>query len=358
MLTLRSLSREHIKPSAHCAWQKYYYVGNSNLMSREKYVYNESTLRYEKVEKNFRSRFYKGLGMLSAVFLTSLILFTLAYLYLPTPKEKSLERDIAQMEFYYNDLAAQYEDLAVQIDEIQSKDAEIHRVVFGLDPIDESVWNGGTGGRESIVRLRNNEDANELLQQTIDKVEKLKQKIFIQNTSLDTLSRIASLHEDRLASIPSIKPIQEDKLKRKVRHMSGYGMRIHPIHKVKKMHEGIDFTAPRGTPIQATGNGIVKKIENRRNGYGKSILIDHGYGFSTLYGHLSVISVKKGQRVLKGEEIGKVGSTGTSTAPHCHYEVRINDEPVNPIDYCLDGLTPEEYKLLVKMAQEENQSFD
>ena len=327
-------------------------------MRREKYVYNESTLRYEKVELKFKQKLFKSLGLFSALIMTSLIIFTLAYLYLPTPKEKSLERDIAQMEYYFSDLATQYDELTKEIDALQSKDAEVHRVVFGMDPIDEAVWNGGIGGRENIVLLRSNEDANSLLQSTIEKVDKLRQKIAIQNLSLDSLSQIAHRHEDRLASIPSIKPVQEDKLKRKVRHLSGYGMRIHPIHKVKKMHHGIDFTAPRGTPIQATGNGIVAKVENRRNGYGKSIVIDHGYGFTTLYAHLDDISVKKGQKVTKGEEIGKVGSSGTSTAPHCHYEVRIHNVAVNPIEYCLDGLTPEEYQELVTLAQVENQSFD
>ncbi len=327
-------------------------------MSKEKYVYNESTLRYEKVELSFKKRMYHTMGYVSAVVFTSLILFVLAYLYLPTPKEKSLERDISQMEFYYNDLADQYDALNAEIDQLQDKEAGVHRVVFGLDPIDESVWNGGIGGRENIIRLRNNMDADSLLSATLTKLDKLKRKISIQSASLDTLANIAHVHEDRLASIPSIKPIQEDKLKRKVRHMSGYGMRIHPVHKVKKMHKGIDFTAPKGTKIQATGNGVVKKVEKRRTGYGTSILIDHGYGFTTLYGHLSESKVKKGQQVSKGEVIGLVGSTGTSTAPHCHYEVRINNNPVDPIDYCLDGLTPEEYQLLVNMALEENQSFD
>ncbi len=295
---------------------------------------------------------------MSAVLFTALILFVLAYLYLPTPKEKSLERDISQMEFYYNDLAEQYDELNSEIDKLQDKEAGVHRIVFGLEPIDESVWNGGIGGRDNIIRLRNNMDADSLLSATLTKLDKLKRKISIQSSSLDTLAKIAHVHEDRLASIPSIKPIQEDKLKRKVRHLSGYGMRIHPVHKVKKMHHGIDFTAPKGTAIQATGNGVVKKIEKRRTGYGTSILIDHGYGFTTLYGHLSESKVKKGQRVAKGEIIGLVGSTGTSTAPHCHYEVRINNKSVDPIDYCLDGLTPEEYQLLVNMALEENQSFD
>ena len=301
---------------------------------------------------------FKAMGYLSAVVFTSLIIFVLAYLYLPTPKEKSLERDISQMEFYYNDLAEQYDALTNEIDKLQDKEAGVHRVVFGLDPIDESVWNGGIGGRDNIIRLRNNMDADSLLSATLTKLDKLKRKISIQSASLDTLANIAHVHEDRLASIPSIKPIQEDKLKRKVRHLSGYGMRIHPVHKVKKMHHGIDFTAPKGTKIQATGNGIVKKVEKRRTGYGTSIVIDHGYGFTTLYGHLSKSMVKKGQQVSKGEVIGLVGSTGTSTAPHCHYEVRINNSSVDPIDYCLDGLTPEEYQLLVNMATEENQSFD
>ena len=321
-------------------------------------MYNESTLQYEKVELSVKQKLYRGLGYLSTVLFTSLVLFVLAYLYLPTPKEKSLERDIAQMEYYYEDLANQYDDLTSEIDKIQKKEAEVHRVVFGVDPIDESVWNGGTGGRESIIRLRNNMEADALLSETLTKVEKLKRKIGIQNSSLDTLINIATEHELRLASIPSIKPVQEDKLKRKVHHLSGFGMRIHPIHKVRKLHEGIDFTAPTGTRIQATGNGVVKRVENRRNGYGKNILIDHGYGFTTLYAHLSEVTVKKGQKVVKGEHIGYVGSTGTSTAPHCHYEVRINGTAVNPIDYCLDGLTPEEYADLVERAQEENQSFD
>lgn len=327
-------------------------------MSREMYVFNHSTLQYEKVEQPLKQRVYQGLRFLSAVVFTALILFVFAYFNLPTPKEKALNRDISQMQFYIGDLQTQYEDLAVVLDDLQKKDAEVHRVVFGMDPIDDAVWEGGIGGRKNIVRLGNQANANELLSSTFQVVERLKQKMGIQEASLEELLRVASTQEDKLASIPSIKPIQEDKLKRQVRHMSGYGMRIHPVHKVRKMHHGIDFTAPRGTPIQATGNGMVQKIVTSKHGYGNSIVIDHGYGYTTLYGHLSEIDVKKGDKVVKGQRIGQVGSTGTSTAPHCHYEVRINNLPVNPIDYCLDGLTPEEYNILVHKASEENQSFD
>ncbi len=327
-------------------------------MSREMYVFNHSSLTYEKVETTLQQRIIKGLRYISAVFFTALLLFVFAYFNLPTPKEKALERDIAQLQYFVNDLETQYQDLSSALDEIQKKDAEVHRVVFGLDPIDQAVWEGGVGGRQRLTRMVNQVSANEALEQAFEKVEKLKQKVNIQNSSLNELLSVASTQEDKLASVPSIKPIQEDKLKRKVRHMSGYGMRIHPVHKVRKMHHGIDFTAPRGTPIQATGNGVVSKIEKRRYGYGNSILIDHGYGYTSLYGHLSQIDVKEGERVVKGQKIGTVGSTGTSTAPHCHYEVRINNIPVNPIDYCLDGLSPEEYLLLVQKASEENQSFD
>ena len=141
-------------------------------------------------------------------------------------------------------------------------------------------------------------------------------------------------------------------------YLSGYGIRLHPVHKIKKFHKGIDFTAPRGTAIQATGNGVIQRVENRKNGYGRNVIIDHGFGYTTLYAHMQDVDVEVGDTVTKGQKIGTIGSSGTSTAPHLHYEVRINNRPVNPIDYCMDGLTPEEYKELVIRASIENQSFD
>jgi hypothetical protein len=327
-------------------------------MNREKYVFNPSTLQYEKVERTLREKLIKVSGFLVVVFLTSIFLFSVAYTYFPTPKERALAREMAQMEFYYNDLSEQYTSLTTDIDALQKKDAEVHRAVFGLDPLDNAVWEGGTGGRESLVRLANNNDANQVLNQILDKADKLKRKVQIQTSSLNELIDVASTNEDKLASIPSIKPVQEDKLKRKVRHLSGFGRRIHPVHKVRKMHHGIDFTAPAGTPIQATGNGVVERVEKRKTGYGRNIIINHGYGYKTLYAHLSSVEVNKGDRVMKGQRIGTVGSTGTSTAPHCHYEVRVNNVPVNPINYVMDGLSPEEYEDLVARAQEENQSLD
>lgn len=327
-------------------------------MKKLKYVFNEQTLQYEKVEVSFKERILKGIGLTTSIIFTSLVLTLIVSQFFPTVTEKALNREISQMEFHFTKLSEEYTDLTSQIDQLQQKDADIHRVIFGMEPIDRALWEGGTGGSENLVQLYNNKSANEVLGELITKAEKLKRKIQMQAISLDTIMTLAVAHENKLASIPSIKPVQEDILKRKIRYLSGYGWRIHPVHKVKKFHKGIDFTAPRGTPIQSTGDGVVIRVQNKRTGYGKNIIIDHGYGFETLYAHMQDVEVKQGQKVKKGQRIGTIGSSGTSTAPHLHYEIRINDRSINPIDYVLDGLTPDEYSELVHRAEEENQSFD
>ncbi|MEK7254419.1 MAG: M23 family metallopeptidase, partial [Bacteroidota bacterium] len=198
----------------------------------------------------------------------------------------------------------------------------------------------------------------DLMAQLRQKVDKLKRQMVLQSHSLDDIEKMAKNKEKMLASIPSIKPVRVDKLNQRFELLSGFGYRLHPIHKIRKMHAGIDFSAPQGTPIQSTGDGVVREVERKRGGYGLHVVIDHGYGYQTLYGHMSKTDVRVGQRIKKGQTIGKVGSTGTSTAPHCHYEVHYKGKPVNPIDYVLDGLTPKQYQELVKLAELDNQSFD
>ena len=190
-----------------------------------------------------------------------------------------------------------------------------------------------------------------------ERVDKLSRQMDIQSHSLDTILRMANEKETMLASLPSIKPVRIDKLARGLNLLSGFGMRIHPIYKVPKMHTGIDFTAPAGTPIQATGEGKVIRAD-RGNGYGNHVIIDHGYGYQTLYAHMSRIDVKVGQEVKRGQSIGLVGSSGTSTAPHCHYEVIFKGQKIDPINYVTDGLTPAEYEQLRKAAISANQSMD
>ena len=327
-------------------------------MSKIKYVYNPQTLQFEPHNPPLKSKLTRLGGFISMLIVTCVGFYIIANNYFPTPQEKALEREIDQMQYTYNTLIEDFNVLAQDVEKLHQKDSEVHRVIFGIDPMDEGIWECGIGGVDRYKDYRSLRESGELITESLSKVDKIKRKVDLQNRSLDTLFRLALEKEKRLASIPSIKPVVEDALKRKMRNLSGYGIRLHPVHKVKKLHTGIDFTAPRGTAIQATGNGTVIRVENRKSGYGKNVVIDHGYGFTSLYAHMQKVLVKKGQKVVKGQQIGEVGSTGTSTAPHCHYEVRINGKAVNPIDYCLDGLSPEEYKELVEKASIENQSFD
>lgn len=328
-------------------------------MKKHKYVYNPKTLQYEPYQLTTGDKVQRGLGLLSLIGFCSFAIFALAYYYFPTPKEQQLVQELEQANYHIENMSEDFSSIAEEVEHLQMKDAEVHRMIFGIDPIDEAVWDGGVGGHRRYKSvITDGGVSSEMIEGTLTEVDKLKRKVALQRESLDTLFQLAIAKEKRLASIPSIKPVREDRLKRKLRNLSGYGMRLHPVHKVKKFHKGIDFTAPRGTDIISTGNGKVIRVEKRRRGYGKNIIIDHGYGYTTLYAHLSQIDVKKGDTITKGQVIGKVGNTGTSTASHLHYEVRIDGKAVNPINYCMDGLSLEEYRELVDMAAVANQSFD
>ena len=328
-------------------------------MSQQKYVYNRQTLQYEKFKKPVLQRIQNTVLIILGLLFGSFVMQYVLGVYFPTANEQKLVRELNQLSYRYAVLNDKTDIMEDMLTEVQKRDREVHRLMFGMDPIDEDIWNGGVGGHDRFDDLVDyNAGTTQLIKRTQDRVDRLQHQLTIQTRSLDTLYTLASEKEKMLSSIPSIKPVQESKLKSSMRMMSGYGWRIHPVHKVKKMHKGIDFTAPKGTPIQATGDGIVKQVKNKRRGYGKHVIIDHGYGYTTLYAHMKTIDVRPGQRVKKGQKIGLIGSTGTSTAPHLHYEVRFKGRSVNPIHYCMDGLSPEEYEELVDRASIQNQSFD
>ncbi len=326
-------------------------------MSKEKFVYNTQTLRYEKVEESFSSKLARAFGFICAAVVTAFLFTIVIYNYFPSPKERVLTSELNQMTDQYEKLLTEMTQVNQELDHLLEKDAYAYRMVFGMDPIDEGVIEGGVGGHDEFGNFRGL-DNGEVIIDAKRKVRKLKHQMVMQSKSLDTIIALSKEKENRLASIPSIKPVNQDRLARDVRHLSGFGYRIHPVYKTRKMHEGIDFTAPTGTPVQATGDGIIKRVEKKSTGYGYNVVIDHGYGYETLYAHFSKIAVKKGEKVKRGQKIGEVGSTGTSTAPHCHYEVKYKGAKVNPIDFVLDGLTPTEYSALVKAASSINQSFD
>jgi murein DD-endopeptidase MepM/ murein hydrolase activator NlpD len=268
-----------------------------------------------------------------------------------------MQREIDFLKSNYERVTADLDQMTKVLGNLQERDAYAHRMIFGMDPIDKNVWEGGVGGHDQYEQYRQFKNSGDMLASVHSKLDKLKRQMVLQSKSIDTVLTMAQEQEKMLASMPSIKPVRSDKLARNVRLLSGFGYRVHPIFKVPKMHWGIDFTAPRGTPIQATGAGRVVKAE-RSSSYGNYVVIDHGYGYETLYAHMSRIDVKRGDKVVRGEQIGLVGSTGRSTAPHCHYELTYKGKKVNPIYYCMDGLTPEEYQELVKAAETANQSLD
>ncbi len=327
-------------------------------MAGKKYVYNESTLTFEEYKTPGKFRLLTLAGYLCATVVTALLFFFLHNTYFPSQKELALMREIDQMKFQFESLNEQVDKMSGELSIIHERDAGIHRFMLGMEPIDDNVWSGGVGGADKYASLVKYPNTGELLIKTKEKVDKLMLQLKIQKNSLDTILANANAKANMIASIPSIKPVRIDLLKKNLNAMSGYGLRLHPVHKVVRLHAGIDFTAPEGTPVQATGDGKVVKAEHERIGYGNHVIIDHGYGYTSLYGHMLSYSVKVGDVVHKGQTIGYVGDTGTSTAPHLHYEVRYKGNAVDPVIYCMDDLTPVEYQQLVQRAGLENQSFD
>lgn len=328
-------------------------------MGKEKFVYNTQTLRYEKVEVTLKERILQFFGFFCAVVVSVILLSQFIWNYFPSPKEKALIQENHQLQAEIQNLNKELDNVGLVLQNLQERDAGVHRMLFGMDPIDQDVWEGGVGGHDRYPELdAYSKSSGSLLRSTKAKLDRLRRQVKLQSESLDTIISMAKDREKMFSSIPSIKPVRSDKLARSVRLLSGFGYRIHPIYKIPKMHYGIDFTAPHGTAIQATGDGKVVEVNKKARGYGHHVIIDHGYGYKTLYGHMSRIDVKVGEKVKKGQQIGLVGSTGTSTAPHCHYEVHYHGKKINPLDFCLDGLSPEEYQQLTKMAEVANQSFD
>ncbi len=327
-------------------------------MINKRYRYNPNSLSYDEVKMTWTSGIVKVLGFIVIVVLFSVTLLYVATDYINTPEEIALRNKLDEVNYKLESISGDLSSLTKEIETVHKRDVNVHRVILGMEPSDESLWNSGIGGHKKYKGMVNYSSTTRLAKETIEKAKELRRKVDLQNASLDTLEKLAIRRADRLASLPSIKPVREDKLKRKISYMSGFGYRDHPIYHINKFHKGIDLTCPAGTHIQATGNGVVEMVKRSKRGYGKHIVINHGYGYKTIYAHMSKIDVEQGDKVLRGQKIGLVGSTGASTAPHLHYEVRINGEPVDPINFIYDGMTTEEYAEFINKAKEQNQSLD
>jgi murein DD-endopeptidase MepM/ murein hydrolase activator NlpD len=324
---------------------------------KEKFVYNIHTLTYEKVVIPFKTRIWQAFGFFSVVLVTSFALLAVLYAVFPSPREEEYRREIQQMGYKYDQLNGQLDMMSKVLQNIQQRDAGVHRAVFGMDPIDQGIWMGGIGGHEAHPEIAAFKYGADIVASSLERVDLLSRQLALQSKSLDTIQELANNQQNMLASLPSVKPVREDKLQKSIGTLSGFGYRIHPVYKVRKFHAGLDFPARVGTAIQASGDGVVVEA-GWHSGYGNCIKISHGYGYETLYGHMNRMTVRPGERVKKGQKIGEVGDTGLSTAPHLHYEVHYKGNPINPINFCMDNLTPQEYQQMVNSANIANQSLD
>ena len=323
-------------------------------MPKAKYYFNTHSLKYERVIVPLRKQVLRVAGFLASAMVFSTVIVLIAYSYLDSPKEKQLKREISQLELQYEILQERMDEASLVLADLQNRDDNIYRVIFEADPIPATVRSAGYGGIDRYKSM-DGYQSSKLLIETTRKLDKLTKQMYVQSKSFDEIVALAEDKTELLASIPAIQPLSNKQLNRM---SSGFGYRIHPIYKTSIMHSGMDFTAPIGTPIYATGNGIVKLAEYNAGGYGNHVVISHGFGYETLYGHLNRIKVRPGQRVTRGDVIGELGNSGSSTGPHLHYEVIKSGNKVDPIRYFFNDLTPEEYDRLIQMATQSNQSFD
>ncbi|KPM31141.1 peptidase M23 [Croceitalea dokdonensis DOKDO 023] len=325
-------------------------------MSKVKYYYDPDTLSYRKIEAK-KSRKYRNLlffvlgaalfGFLGLIFLLNTNLIN-------TPRELSLQREVQNYELQFEILNKKMDQIENVLANIEDRDNNIYRLYFEANPIPEEQRKAGFGG---VNRYKSLEGFNnsEIIIDASKRLDVIQKQMVIQSKSLDEIAKLAEEKEKLLAAIPAIQPVRNEDLKRMA---SGYGWRTDPFTKARKKHWGMDFTAPRGTPIFATGDGEVTRADNNSSGYGKHIRIDHGYGYMSLYAHLSKYNVTKGQKVKRGDLIGFVGNTGRSEAPHLHYEVWKDKERINPINFYYGSLSPQEFENMLKYATQENQSLD
>jgi murein DD-endopeptidase MepM/ murein hydrolase activator NlpD len=320
-------------------------------MAKVKYYYDEDTLSYRKIAVKKSDYYRKILFSFLGVILIAFIGFIGFSQIITSPSERAQQRELENLKFHYELINKRLEESASILSQLQERDNNIYRSYFEANPIPEEQRKAGFGGVNRYKNLDGFDNSN-LIKNLTKEVDILSKQMVVQSKSLDEIVALAKEKEVMLASIPAILPIKKGDFY----VASGYKMRMHPILKINKFHKGMDFTAPKGTPVYASGNGEIYRAQ-RSSTFGKVIYIDHGYGYKTIYAHLSKMVVKRGQPIKRGDLIGYVGNTGLSVAPHLHYEVHKNDVALNPINFYYGNLTLEEFANL-QQTSEESQSYD
>ncbi|RAJ03931.1 murein DD-endopeptidase MepM/ murein hydrolase activator NlpD [Chitinophaga skermanii] len=323
-------------------------------MKKVKYFYNTQTLKYEKLVVSLRVKLLRILGFLSAAIVTGILFLSVAYRFLDSPNEKKLRRQLDEMKEQYANMRTSIKEVRGQLAELQHRDNDIYRVIFEASPIADST-RAGKPMPEPDVDMLEALPSGDVIADIAKSLNEVHNRIKKQEESYLQIDDLVKNKQKMLASIPAIQPVSNRDLDRIA---SGFSYRIDPIYKTVKFHSGLDFAAPMGTPIYSTGDGKVESASMSNVGYGNHVIVNHGYGYKTLYGHMVRMKVKAGQAVKRGDVIGWVGSTGKSTGPHCHYEVIKNGEKVDPVYFFFNDLTPEQFDRMLKIARSSNQSLD
>lgn len=323
-------------------------------MKRIKYYYNTNTLRYEKLETPLRVKVLRIFGFLAAALVTAALISYLAFQFIGSPRERILYQQNRILRDNYRDLGDTLESIQRQMRDLEKRDNDVYRAIFEANPVPDSARAKELEVKQEIAKVENIKD-HLLFSSVLSTVNNLRSRIEAQKKSYAEVEELVRNKEQLLAHTPAIQPVSNKDLNRIA---SGFGYRIDPVYKTTKLHAGLDFSAPQGTPIYATANGTVSTAGNSGNGYGNHVIINHGFGYETLYGHMVRVKAIPGQKVARGEVIGWVGSTGKSTGPHCHYEVHKYGNKIDPIYFFYNDLTPEQYDLLLKKAAASNQSLD
>ena len=314
-------------------------------MKKIKYFYNTHTLRYERLETPLRMRLLRLFGFLSALIVSSAIVIWLYNRFIPKPKDPMAAK-YELMKDNYKVLNSKLSSVENQLSTLEKRDNEVYRSIFQQTPVPDSIRAKLIEKQKELdkVSVMNDDDFSKDITVQLNNMDA---RISYQTGSYNDIEKLIKNQDEKLASIPAIQPVSNKDLDR---IGSGFGMRIDPVYGTPKFHKGLDFTSPQGTPIYATGDGTVSEADFNAGGFGNHVIINHGYGYETLYGHMVRIKTHVGAKVKRGEVIGWVGSTGKSTGPHCHYEVHINGEPVDPVYFFYNDLNAEQYDRLLKIA--------
>ena len=323
-------------------------------MKDPKYKFNPDSLSFDKIRLGAKAILLRFLAYLIGSVIIAVVLNFMFGLFFDTPKEKALRREIEQLTLQYNLVNREMGNLEKVIEHLQETDDNLYRTVFGAEPVQATQRQVGIGGVNRYIELEGFNNSR-LIIETAKKLDVIRKKVYVQSKSFDELIILAREKESMLRSIPAIIPISNKDL---TRIASGFGLRIHPVYKISKFHAGMDFTAPPGTEIYASGDGTIESVLSSKRGMGNYITLNHGFGYSSLYAHLESFNVKAGQKVHRGDVIGYVGNTGMSVAPHLHYEIKLNGVNVDPVNYFFNDLTPAEYETMIEIASKTGQSFD